>query len=204
MARSHPAAHVAEGAHIIFPEEVTDARGVTYGPEQLKHLVKTLPSDRQLRWLQENTYAVVAGPPTPISLLQVRALNPQLFIFETGGWYAEQPFASTDKVGCKWLAIRKEPVSNSMNKTWRAQRKVLRRREQVPNVAEMAWFITTYYEVRKTRLFPNAYVRTSSVDSDGDRVSVGPFDENGLYVGDSDCWDDDYGCDLGVAASRKF
>ena len=51
------------------------------------------------------------------------------------------------------------------------------------------------------RLFERVYVRTSDVDSHGDRVNVGDFDDDGLYV---DFW---YGSIrdgvLGVASSRK-
>jgi len=202
MAKSHAAAHVVEGEHIIFPEEVTEARAVTYSSEQLKHLAETLPDEQQLRWLRENNYAVVAGPPTPMSVLEVRALSPQLFVFETDGWYAVQSFASTHKAGCEWLVIRKAPLPLSTKKTWDVQQKLLSKDEEVPNAAEISWFITTYYEVKKTRLFSDVYVRTSSVNSDGDRVSVGYFGEVGLSVGYY--WDGDYRYDLGVAASRMF
>jgi hypothetical protein len=54
---------------------------------------------------------------------------------------------------------------------------------------------------RNTYLLPSVYVRTSSLDSDGDRVRVGSFDAGGLIV--SFYWDDRRDGDLGVSAARK-
>jgi hypothetical protein len=71
----------------------------------------------------------------------------------------------------------------------------------VPNAAEMSWFITTYFEVRGIRLFESIYVRTSNLDSDGDRVSVGGFDSKGLLVNN---WGGGHRQgDLGLSGVRK-
>ena len=189
------------GDDFISPEEVAEARGVSYTAEQLTQLADTLPSAEVLQWCKDNGYAVVAGSPTEMSLLDVRSAKSSLFYFKTEGWYANQPFAANEKVTCRWLAIRKAEVSNSLNKKWDAQQKLHSENEQVPNAAEMSWFITTYYEVRGVRLFPNVYVRTSSVASDVSRVGVGGFGGGGLYVGSD--WDGYCGSGLGVSASRK-
>lgn len=190
------------GDDFISPEEVADARGVSYTAEQLKQLADTLPSTEMLQWCKDNGYAVVAGSPTEMSLLDVRSAKSSLFYTKTEGWYANQPFAANEKVTCRWLAIRKTEVPNSLSKRWDAQQKLLSKDEEVPNAAEMSWFITTYYEVRGIYLFKGIYVRTSSVTSGGNRVDVGNFDGNGLRV--SSLWDGNYSSNLGVSASRKF
>jgi len=190
------------GDDFISPEEVAEARGVSYTPEQLKQLADTLPTQEQLQWCKDNGYAVVAGSPTEMSLLDVRSAKSSLFYSKTEGWYANQPFAANEKVSCRWLAIRKTEVPNSLNKKWDAQQKLLSDVEQVPNAAEMSWFITTYYEVRGVYLFKGVYVRTSSVASVDYRVFVGSFVGHGLFV--DSYWDDNYYSDLGVSASRKF
>lgn len=190
------------GDDFISPEEVAKARGVSYTVEQFKQLADTLPSAEALQWCEDNGYAVVAGSPTEMSLLDVRSAKSSLFYSETEGWYANQPFAANEKVTCRWLAIRKTEVPNSLNKKWDAQQKLLSKDEEVPNAAEMSWFITTYYEVRGVYLFKGVYVRTSSVTSGGDRVYVGYFDGSGLFV--YFYWDGPYNDYLGVAASRKF
>ncbi|HEV7702306.1 MAG TPA: hypothetical protein VGO63_02600 [Candidatus Paceibacterota bacterium] len=123
------------------------------------------------------------------------------FYSKTGGWYSDQKFAREDKTSFGWLAIKKTPVSNSTSKNWNEQNKLLSALEKVPNAAEMSWFITTYFEVRGIRLFESIYVRTSSLDSDGRRVSVGSFDAGGLDVGH---WDGDSRHDsIGLSAARK-
>lgn len=202
MAKSHTAGWASDlGDDFISPEEVAAARGVSYTQEQLQQLADTLPTEEQLQWCKENDYALVAGPPNEMSLLDVRSAKSSLFYSEMGGWYANQPFAANDKVYCRWLAIRKTEVPDSLNKKWDAQQKLLFEHEEVPNAAEMSWFITTYYEVRGVWLFKDVYVRTSSVSSDGDRVDIGNFNEDGLRV--NDCPDDHCNCYLGVAASRQ-
>jgi hypothetical protein len=165
-------------------------------------LADTLPTEEQLLWCKENGYALVCGPPTEMSLLDIRSQKSDLFYSKTGGWYANEKFASNDKVSCRWLAIRKTEVPNSLEKTWNDQQKLLSEHEEVPNAAEMSWFITTYYEVRGVYLFKGVYVRTSSVYSGDRRVSVGFFGGLGLRV--DGCSGDDYFCSLGVSASRKF
>jgi hypothetical protein len=191
------------GNDFITPEEVAKTRpGIVYTDEQIATLASTLPSADMLRWCKDNGYAVMPAPPTALSLLDVRTLATGNFYSKTGGWYADQEFASKDKTTFGWLAIRKTPVPNSTNRTWSDQEKLLSGVESVPNAAEMSWFITTYFAVRGVRLFANVYVRTSSLDSDGYHVSVGYFDAGGLYV---DYWHDDYRhSSIGVSSARKF
>ena len=190
------------GDDFISPSDVATAHRVSYTKDQLDYFVKTLPEESVLRWAKENGYAVVAGPPTPTSLLDTRSLNPKLFWTQSGGWYDNENFARNDKAATNWLIIRKEPVPNSTNKNWNEQLQLLSKDEQVPNSGEIGWFITTFYEVRGVRLFERIYVRTSSVASVGGRVGVGGFDGDGLVVGSY--WDGGRGYGLGVAASRKF
>ncbi len=190
------------GADFITPEEVNKARpSIIYTDEQITALAETLPSEDVLKWCKDNGYAVMPAPPTAMSLLDVRELQSGHFYSKTGGWYADQKFAREDKTSFGWLAIRKTPVPNSTSKNWKEQGKLLSALEHVPNAAEMGWFITTYFEVRGTRLFESIYVRTSSLDSDGIRVYVGRFDAKGLRV---DAWFGDFRrSSIGVSSARK-
>ncbi|OGZ61594.1 MAG: hypothetical protein A3H51_02045 [Candidatus Spechtbacteria bacterium RIFCSPLOWO2_02_FULL_38_8] len=190
------------GDDFISPQEVAEARGVSYTEVQLSQLASTLPSKEVLQWARDNGFAVVAGPPSEMNILGIRDLNPQLFWSKQSGWYAEssEKFARKDTTGTTWLVLRKDPVTNSTRKTWSEQQELLTDVERVPNAAEAAWFFTTYAAVRGTRLVPNGYVRTSSVDSDGDHVHVG-FDDGGLGVSSS--WYGYCGDGIGVASARK-
>ena len=206
------------GADFITPEEVTKARpSIVYTNEQITALAESLPSEDVLKWCKDNGYAVIPAPPTAMSLLDVREIQSAHFYSKTGGRYSDQKFAREDKTSFGWLAIKKTPVSNSTRKTWNEQNKLdlLSALEKVPNAAEMSWFITTYFEVRGIRLFEGIYVRTSSLDTEGDRVYVGAFDSDGLGVsvgvfGSGGLYVDLYWgdlrgdpCPLGLSAARK-
>ncbi len=192
------------GVDFITPEEVAKARSnIVYTDEQITALAENLPSEEVLTWCKENGYAVIPPPPKAMSTLDVREIQSAHFYSKSGGWYAEEKekFAREDKTSFGWMAIKKTLVDNSTNKTWKEQIRLLSKVEMVPNAAEMTWFITTYFEVRGVRLFESVYVRTSSLDSDGDRVYVGDFDSVGLGVND---WsDDDRNGGIGVPAARK-
>ena len=191
------------GGDFITAEEIMVARpGVVYSPEQIEQLASTLPSEDVLRSLKSGGYGLMPQPPSAFSLLDVRAIEAPLFYTPTGGWYEKQLFASTNKTGAGWLAIRKTPVNGSTNKSWEEQNNLLSGFEIVPSAAEMSWFITTFYKVRGIRLFEKVYVRCSDIDSGGSHVDVGLFDVWGLDVFSS--WDSKRLAFLGLASARKF
>ena len=201
--KNEEVARLILGDDIIFPDEIAEVRGLSYADADLKHFADTMPSEEALRWCKTNGYAVVAGPPSPMGLLEVRSLKPDHFYSKTGGWYEGHAFGHGDKAKTEWLAIRKELVPNSVNQNWNEQLRLLSKDEQVPKAGEMSWFITTFYEVRGVRLFEKVYVRTSSVASGGDRVGVGRFGGSGVSV--NDYWGvPRYYFSIGLAASRKF
>ena len=191
------------GDDFISAEEVMTARlGIVYSPEQIVQLADTLPSEEVLRSLKDGGYIFMPQPPSEKSLLEIRTIESGLFFRKTGGWYEGQKFARNDKTGIGWLAVKKTLIDGSTSKNWDEQNKLLPKTDRVPNAAEVSWLVTTFFKVRGIYLFPNVYVRTSSLDSDGIRVGVGGFDAGGLSV--SNYWDDfryDY---LGLASARKF
>ncbi len=191
------------GGDFISPEEITEARGVSYTDDQIAELERTLPNHETLEWLRDNNFMLVAGSPQAMSLLDIRDLERSYFYSKQGGWYVEtnEVFVRNDKVSCRWLMIRKEPVANSTRKTWDEQQRLLTECEMVPNIAEVAWCLTCYKAVRDVYLLGDICVRTSSVDRDGGRVYVGGFggDRLGVYYWYDGVRDDD----LGLASSRK-
>lgn len=202
-ANDYDLARTILGKDFITPEEIAIARKLTYGDDVLRHFAETLPSEEVLQWLRDNGFVLVAGTPNPMSLLEVRNLNAQLFYTKSGGWYAEpkQKFSQNDKVTAEWLMLRKGIVPNSTSKTWDEQQKLLSEVEYVPNVAETTWGETTYKEVRNSWLFPNIYARTFSVGSGGNRVNFVYSAVGGVDV--YDYWDDYRNDYLGLASARK-
>ena len=199
---SYDLARTILGKDFISPEDITKVRpNIVYTEDQLLKFGTTLPSQEVLEWCRDNGYMLVAGPARVMSLLEIRELKPEYFYSKTEGWYAGEKFARGDKAEVRWIMIRKEPIANSTGKNWEEQSALLSKDEVVPNATEVAWCVTTYKAVRGIYLFPNIYVRTSSLDSGGDRVHVGCFVSGGLDV--RSFWGDDRIDDLGLSAARK-
>ncbi len=192
------------GDDYLSPEDVAKAYGWSYNDEQLANFANTLPDFEELMWLRSNGYMLVATLPTDCNLLQVRDLDNQLFYSKSEGWYAESKhtFSREDVVKAgEWLMVRKEPYPNSRSKNWGEQRSLLSEVEHVPNAPEVGYAVTAYYKVCGVYLLKGVYVRTFSVDADGNRVIVGNFDGDGLGV--CSYWDDRRDEDFGVSSSRK-
>ncbi len=198
------------GKDFISAEEIAASRGLSYTERQLIELGKNLPNQAMLEALRDNGMMLVAGPPTAMSMLDIRTVHTDFFCSkgpdqDDSGWYdeANEKFARSDKVEALcWIALRKEPVEDSLNKTWLDQQALVTEPMMIPNVAEATWALTTYKAVRDIYLLEDFYVRTSSVDSCGYCVRVGHFDADGLDIGY--CWDIVRRSALGVTASRKF
>ncbi len=198
------------GNDFISADEIMTARGVQYTEDQLIELGRKLPDQATLEAIRDAGMMLVAGPPTAMSMLDVRAVHADFFYSkgpeqDDSGWYddAGEKFARNDKTDALgWIAFRKEPVEDSLSKNWEEQQALVAEPMMIPNAAEATWALTTFKAVRDIYLLDELYVRTSSVDSDGDRVDVGDFDADGLDV--RSYWDDHRDSSLGVSASRKF
>lgn len=202
-ANNYDLARTILGKDFISPDEIALARQLTYSDDLLQHFAETLPSEEVLQCLRENGFVLMAGTPSPMSLLEVRNLNAQLFYTKNGGWYAEpkQNFSRENKVTAEWLMLRKGIVPNSTRKTWDEQQELLSEVEYVPNAPEATWGITTFKEVRDIWLLPDIYARTSSVGSGGIHVSVGASADDGVDV--DYFWDDRRSDRLGLWSARK-
>lgn len=204
LPKGYALAKMILGDDFISPEEVSSVYGFSYSEDQLAQFASTLPDEKTIQWLHTNGYMLVAGPATDQNLPGVRDLDNQLFYSKTEGWYAEDKhtFSRTDMVrGGQWLMLKKGDVPNSRSKNRNEQSKLVISPEHVPNAAEVSYGVIVYCKVRGVYLLPDFYVRTSSVDADGRRVSVGYFGGQGLFV--VYFWDDDRIDDLGVSSARN-
>lgn len=175
--------------------------GIVMTEEELLNYPEIPWSEDELEQCK-NTHLLVAG--YPLSILDVRAKaprNPKTFYRYEDGWYNNQRFATEERVSPRWYFIRKTPVDHSASKTWNEQQKLILSHEEVPRACELVYAIVLYYLVTGERLFPSIYVRTADIDSDGDRVSVGYFGADGLYV--SSHWDDSRYISIGLLSARK-
>jgi hypothetical protein len=172
------------GDNLITPLEVAKVYNISYSFKQIRYFAETIPLAEDLLWCRDNNAILVAGPHKPMSLLDLRELNPELFCNGSGGWYGDydERFSRYDKTAINWLMLRKIPVPGSIHKTWLEQCRLISSKERIPNIAETVWGIITYKKLRGVALLPTFFVRTSSVSSQGDHVHAGGFSIGGLYV----------------------
>jgi hypothetical protein len=193
------------GDDLITPGEIARARGMVYSDQHLRHLDDTLPSVNLLFWCRTNGMALIPGPPSAMSMLDIRDLRPDHFLSKQAGWYAEskEVFGRQDVVAPGWLAFSKKPIEGSLNRNWSEQQSLVKKPWIIPNAAEVAWVLTTYKAVRGVYLLFDCYVRTSSVGSDGNHVDLGGSGcLRGLCV--TSTRDHLRGTLLGVSAARRF
>ncbi len=133
-------------------------------------------------------------------------------LFYNQDWYDEEKFA-TDKesaVRMAWAIVKKEVLEESRSKDWDKQEEILKQWAKEHKVdpkfvarrtpAEVAYDVLAYYNARNERVLEKDWDWTGVRSSDGNLVSVGYFDSDGLHV----C-SDDRGrsrSDLGVCPSR--
>jgi hypothetical protein len=132
---------------------------------------------------------------------RVKANKQGKLFYSSNPWYGDEKeeFAHT-KIETGWYLIRKDVVPDSRSKNWGEQQALLTSSEEVPSAGVMVQAIMLHFITTGKRLFENVYVRTSSVDSVGNRVNVGFFVAHGLIV---DGWDGERRSSIGLASSRK-
>ncbi len=165
------------GDCLVTPVEIRSAvPGVAYDHDQISGCRDTMPSPDVLQWCAENQYMLVAGPPKPLSLIDILHLWPDYFYSGPGACKFDpddDPVASDDTAQFGWIGMRMGAVPGSMGKSKSAQCKLLDEVETVPNVAQALWATIVLQKVRKFELDLRIFVRTSSVNLDGNRVCIG-------------------------------
>jgi len=185
------------GKNFFGVEEAIEHFGVNPTRQQLA-VLSEVPFSEAVLEETKNTHVLVAV--FPLSILEIRG-KVDSGLFYDQSWYNKELFAKEHGEVC-WQLVRKTPVDGSISKNWSEQQALITEDDEVPSARVMTYIIIGHYLATGERLFEHVYVRTSSVDSDGSRVSVGSFELTGLDV--NDYWDDYRYDGLGVASSRKF
>ncbi len=185
------------GKNFFGIEEAIQYFGVKPTRQQTLALSE-IPFSKDVLQKAKDTHILVAV--FPLSILEIRKkVDSELFYDQS--WYDKESFA--EECGeVSWQLVRKTPVDNSISKGWKEQLSLVGEDDEVPSARVMVYTIIGHYLATGERLFEHIYVRTSSVDSGGDRVDVGGFGSSGLLV--SNFWDG-YRCGgIGVSSARKF
>ena len=167
------------GKNMFGIEEAQKHFGIVPTKPQLGYLAE-IPFSAEVLEACKDTHILVAVFPLTIPEVRSKAKR-GLFYSYDDAWYNNQAFAS-EKAELGWHLIRKTPVEDSTSKTWKEQQALLSKDEETPTAPVMIYTIIGHFLATGERLFEKIYVRTSSLGSDGDRVSVGGFGSEGLYV----------------------
>jgi len=187
------------GNNMFGVEEAIQHFGVNPTRQQTLALSEIPFSEAVLEQLKD-THVLVAV--FPLSILEVRGkVERELFFSHKDAWYNKQSFAK-ERGEASWQLVRKTPVDNSTSKNWEEQLALISEEDEVPTAQVMVYTIIGHYLATGERLFEHIYVRTSSVDWDGDRVHVGYFGSHGLVV--YYYWVVRRGDYIGVSSARKF
>ena len=187
------------GKNFFGIEEAIKHFGVNPTRQQLAALSE-IPFSEAVLEESKNSHVLVAV--FPLSIFEIGGkVKYDLFYSHENAWYNRDAFAKK-RGEVAWQLVRKIPIDNSTSKNWNEQQLLLGQDEEVPNANVMVYTIIGHFLATGERLFEHIYVRTSSVDLVGYRVSVGLFDSDGLLIGDY--WGDDLNVILGVSSARKF
>ena len=187
------------GENFFGVEEAIKHFGVNPTCQQLAVLAE-IPFSEAVFEESKNTHVLVAV--FPLSILEIRGkVENNLFYSHKDAWYNNQAFAK-DKGETGWHLVRKTLVENSTSKTWSEQQALIAKDDETPSARVMTYAIIGHYLATGERLFKNIYIRTSSLDSDGDHVRVGRFDRYGLRLNFD--WDDGRDDSIGVASAQKI
>lgn len=196
------------GKDFISPKEIATARDLTYSPEHLAEFGRTLPDEKTLKWCAQKGFMLMAGPPSPMSFLDVFGLKPDDFYTKDPKEQAQHGYISTtrEKVASGWLVLRKDPLPGSVGLAGYDQFQLLPKFERMAYAVEVIWGLTTYKAVRDIRLLSTFSVRTGSVkdkvDSRVFHFCIGHFDERGIRV--RAMVDREESPDLGMTSVRKI
>jgi len=185
------------GKSMFGVEEAIQHFGVNPTRRQFAVLLE-IPFTEDVLKKCKDTHLLVAV--FPMSILDIRKKVQGKGLLDNQAYEKEAFAEEQGEIG--WQLVRKTPVDNSASKNWEEQLALIGEEDEVSTAQVMLYTIIGRCLATGERLFEHIYVRTSSVASDGDHVSVGYFGSIGLCV--SYDWDGCRNDDIAVASVRKF
>ncbi|MDO8516272.1 MAG: hypothetical protein Q7S28_03415 [bacterium] len=150
----------------------------------------------------KDTHVLVAVfPLSIISIIEI--LSKARLFYDPQSWHNKYAFEN-DRGEAGWHLVRKTPVEDSADKSWREQQALLCKNEETPSAQVMAYTIAGHYLATGERLFKHFAARCADVVSGGNhRVVIGGFGSDSGKLVDID-WDGGQRLDfVGVSAARK-
>ena len=175
------------GHGFLSPDMVMRKTTFRYSLAQLKCLERSVPGADVLRRILLADCILFPSPPVALCLQTLR-VEPFLGCFYPSAkpWYmsggedfAHEEFLPT----AAWMTLRITKLDSARSHIWPAQVRSAESIGLVPHAAVgAAYGIMLYSIIRGTRLFRNYEVRTSSVASTGEMVTLGTYLDTGLPI----------------------
>jgi hypothetical protein len=151
----------------ITPEDTSQTMSVKYSKVLLRQFEESLPSETVLWWSFANDYILVPGPPKPLSLMEIRNMEPDFFDQDNSAhWYTEEAisFSRNDKAKPGWIMLFQRELSEGRIST---KEDFFFGKEPTPNAAEAAWALIVYKKISDRWAYggyggSESYVMTSS------------------------------------------
>ena len=212
------------GENFVGIEEIEKFRGLKFSEQEKKNIARMWTekvkeqklTKEDLEQLEKEGFMVMLRSGTieherkeiPATLGNLREKFKDLFYNQD--WYNDEKFVKEDAVKLAWAIVKKEVLEESRSKDWDEQEEILKQWAKEHKVdpkfvtrrmpAEVAYDILAYYSARNERILENDWDWTAVRSSDGEFVSVGSFDADGLSVyGDARAYSRS---DLGVCPAR--
>lgn len=185
--KENPYSHVPECKDLIIePNRIGLPKGVKkYNPGILILLDLSRPKPKQIEWCSKNGYLIIPGPPQPMSLIEIHRVAKDFFCTRRNPWFAYEESVNKYKVESRWYVVRGSVVENSENKTLLEQVCLMRPKESMLNVAEVAWLEVISKINFKRFLLPTCSTRTNTIFMKDKNICIGGSKISGISVSNS-------------------
>ncbi len=178
---------------ILEPGKIGLPKGVKkYENATLTLLDLHRPKPKQIEWCSKNSYVIVPGPPKPMNLIAIHKMAGDFFCTRKNPWFAYEDSINKDRAESRWYIVRNSVLENSENKTLTEQMALMRHKETLLNMAEVAWLEIISKINFKSFLLPAYSTRTSTVFMKGRNICIGGSKISGISV--SKCHDNTVKC----------
>lgn len=160
------------GKSFISPIEVRQRTGYEYMGSHIATLRELVPPVQDLVRIKNEGAVLVALPPEPISLIELRTRHPNLFQTGLNGWGSAHRFANHERTPFGWFVIEQAPSTHAGRMVMPMARK------QMSSIIA-AWFFAVTWMGTKPDEAWSGYMLTSSVDNNNNHVYVAPHPERG-------------------------
>lgn len=184
---------------VIIPDDVENAVPESNYSEAYKGRLDDLsvfPLLEVLAPLMEKEFVLLPTPTRRMSAQDIGGIMPELFA-------SAEAFACADTTEPGWIAIEKAPSRKSFGLPWDKQLALVDASEDVPNIAELAWFLGVFRRFTQVHLLSGIRVRTSSLCGDEKHLIAGYYQGSGLQLFTS-LFDGFGATSTGILRCRRF